>query len=238
MMSDYKQWWLHSINQYVIQCCCFFCTYKVSCKHAAKKEEKKKLNIEWILRYSPCANEYHGAENDLVINYIIEPNAFQYSLNIDSWTKSFEKKSTIWLKLCLYISECVTDLLRIPYFSTSWWVKLSNCWIYEKCNSAWLWKHHLLAASKYCMRSNGIVNSTAMYSLINWNLFQIMIHILFFFLVSKLHFTNSCYTTTNSMYIFISLVKIIFEWKSLWFVCLIIQWRTWLCGYRCKANNP
>lgn len=237
-MSDYKQWWLHSINQYVTQCCCFFCTYKVSCKHAAKKEEKKKLNIEWILRYSPCANEYHGAENDLVINYIIEPNAFQYSLNIDSWTKSFEKKSTIWLKLCLYISECVTDLLRIPYFSTSWGVKLSNCWIYEKCNSAWLWKHHLLAASKYCMRSNGIVNSTAMYSLINWNLFQIMIHILFFFLVSKLHFTNSCYTTTNSMYIFISLVKIIFEWKSLWFVCLIIQWRTWLCGYRCKANNP
>lgn len=34
------------------------------------------------MRYSPCANEYHGAENDLVINYIIEPNAFQYSLGL------------------------------------------------------------------------------------------------------------------------------------------------------------
>lgn len=218
-MSDYKQWWLHSINQYVIQCCCFFCTYKVSCKHAAKKEEKKKLNIEWILRYSPCANEYHGAENDLVINYIIEPNAFQYSLNIDSWTKSFEKKSTIWLKLCLYISECVTDLLRIPYFSTSWGVKLSNCWIYEKCNSAWLWKHHLLAASKYCMRSNGIVNSTAMYSLINWNLFQIMIHILFFFFSFKTPLYKQL-LHHNQQYVYIHFFSQNYFWMKIIVICL------------------
>eukprot|EP00105_Crassostrea_gigas_P025984 XP_011446754.1 PREDICTED: transmembrane protein 87A [Crassostrea gigas] len=48
---------------------------KVNCKHAAKKEEKKKLNIKWLLRYSPCANEYHGAENDLnvLLSYLDFP---------------------------------------------------------------------------------------------------------------------------------------------------------------------
>lgn len=74
-MSHYKQCWLHRINQYVSQCCWFFLTYKVNCKHAAKKEEKKKLNIKWLLRYSPCANEYHGAENDLnvLLSYLDFP---------------------------------------------------------------------------------------------------------------------------------------------------------------------
>ncbi|XP_061173864.1 transmembrane protein 87A-like [Saccostrea echinata] len=81
---------------------------KVDCQQAAKSKGKTMLTIEWVLRYSPCAEEFTGVEDDVSrqMVYLNSPEAQQIQSNPYTKVEYMKNRTT---------HDCESTFFWLPF---------------------------------------------------------------------------------------------------------------------------